>query len=135
MIDANTVVSAALSPDGVPRHAIVAARAEGIIALSSPVYREIAEVLARPKFQRVLTEDRRQEILELLAAAAVWVEPDEIVRDCRDPKDNCHLALALAAGAFAIVSGDEDLHVMDPWRSVRVFRPARFLHELRATRA
>jgi hypothetical protein len=35
------------------------------------VFREIAAVLERPKFARVLTDDRRCEILELLVAAAV----------------------------------------------------------------
>ena len=127
MIDANTVVSAALNPNGVPRRALAAARARGVIVLSEAVYGEIAEVLARPKFTRVLTEDRRRETLELLAVAALWVEPEKAVHDCRDAKDNRYLELALAAQATTIVSGDEDLLVLDPWRGVRVLRPARFL--------
>ncbi|GAA0593555.1 hypothetical protein GCM10009416_34910 [Craurococcus roseus] len=99
------------------------ARARTTIALSDAVQREIAGVLARPKFARVVTEDRRREALELLAAAALWVEP----RDCRDPKDNRYLELALAAGANAIVTGDEDLLVLRPWRGIQVLRPAEFL--------
>jgi predicted nucleic acid-binding protein len=67
-----------------------------------------------------------------LAAAALWVEPSEQVEDCRDPKDNCYLALAWAAGASVIVSGDEDLLVLDPWRGVRVLRPAQFLLHIEA---
>ncbi len=127
MIDANTIVSAALNPNGPPRRAIAVARAKGTIALSDAVYRECAEVLSRPKFARVLTEDRRREILELLSAAALWVEPNEKVQACRDSKDNPYLELALAAGATAIVSGDEDLLVLNPWRGVQVLRPAAFL--------
>ena len=99
---------------------------------SEAVFREVAEVLARPKFARVLTHDRRGEILELLTAAALWIEPGEKVRDCRDAKDNRYLELALAARAEVIVSGDEDLLVLDPWRDTRVLRPARFLLELEA---
>lgn len=129
MIDANTVVSAALNPNGVPRKALATARTRGVIVLSEAVYGEIAEVLARPKFRRVLTEDRRRETLELLAAAARWVEPKETVNDCRDAKDNRYLELALAAQATTIVSGDEDLLVLNPWRGVRVLQPARFLGE------
>ncbi len=94
------------------------------------MYGEVAEVLTRPKFARVLTDDRRREILELLSAAALWVEPTEKVQDCRDTKDNRYLELALAAGASAIVSGDEDLLVLHPWRGVQVLRPAEFLNEL-----
>ena len=65
---------------------------------------EIAGVLARPKFARVLTDDRRREVPELLSAAALWIEPTTAVRDCRDSKDNRYLELALAANAAAIVS-------------------------------
>lgn len=127
MFDANTVVSAALNPSGTPRLALAAARARGVIALSEAVYTEIAEVLARPKFATVLTDDRRRETLELLAAAALWVEPEHRVNDCRDAKDNRYLELALAARATTIVSGDDDLLVLDPWRDARIVRPARFL--------
>lgn len=126
------MVSAALNPNGIPRHALAAARSQGVIALSEAVYREIAEVLSRPKFARVLTADRRHETLELLAAAALWFEPSEPVTDCRDAKDNPYLELALAARATAIVSGDEDLLVLNPWRGIRVLRPARFLEFLGA---
>ncbi len=125
-------MSAALSPNGTARRAIEAARTTGTIALSDAVFHEIADVLARPKFARRLTDDRRREILELLAAAAFWAEPTETTTDCRDPKDNRYLELALAARATAIVSGDDDLLVLHPWRGVRIVRPARFLTELEA---
>ena len=85
-----------------------------------------------PKFTRILADDRRRETLELLAAAALCIEPKESVTDCRDAKDNRHLELALAAEATAILSGDEDLLVLDPWRGVRVLRPTRFLEEFGA---
>jgi uncharacterized protein len=119
-----------LSPTGLARHAVAAARARGIIALSEQVFGEIAEVLARPKFSQALTDDRRHEILEMLTAAAMWVEPTDRVADCRDAKDNRYLELALASGAAAILSGDDDLLVLDPWRGVRVLRPQAFLEQV-----
>lgn len=127
VIDANTVISAALTPSGHPKRAIAAARANGIIVLSMPVYTEIEGVLARPKFARAIADDRRREILELLSAAALWFEPPTRVTDCRDPKDNRYLELALAADAKVIVSGDDDLLALDPWRAVRILRPAVFV--------
>ena len=51
----------------------------------------------------------------------------ERVTDCRDPKDNKYLELALAAGAETIVSSDDDLLVLDPWRGVRIMRPTDYL--------
>ena len=84
-------------------------------------------MLARPKFRRAISDDRRRETLELLSAAATWFERVQEVVDCRDAKDNRYLELALAAGAAVIVSGDDDLLVLDPWRGVRILRPAAFL--------
>jgi uncharacterized protein len=78
--------------------------------------------------------DRRSEILDLLAAAALWAELTEIVQDCRDAKDNKYFELALAAHAVAIVSSDEDLLALDPWHDIRVLRPAWVLEEIRAGR-
>lgn len=85
--------------------------------------------MARPRFARGLTDDRRREILQLLSAATVCVEPDEAIRDGRDSKDNCYLELALAAGASVIVSADENLLVLNPWRGLQVLRPAAFLDQ------
>ena len=124
------VVSAALNSIGVPRRAMALARASGTIALSEAVYREVAEVLTRPKFARVLTDSRRRETLKLLSTATIWVEPREKVQDCRDSKDNRYLELALSAEATIIIAGDEDLLVLNPWRGIQVLRPAEFPNEL-----
>ena len=102
--------------------------------LSEAVFDEIAGVLDRPKFARALTSERQRAILELLAAAALWVEPTEMITDCRDPKDNRYLELALAAHATAIISGDADLLVLDSWRGIRVLRPIQFIQQLALTR-
>jgi putative PIN family toxin of toxin-antitoxin system len=127
IFDASTIVGAALKADGTPRRALLAARERHTLVLSGASFNEIDEVLRRPKFARVITEDRRTEILGLLTAAAIWTEPDVHVDDCRDAKDNKYLELAVAAGADVIVSSDEDLLVLHPWRAVRILRPRDFL--------
>jgi putative PIN family toxin of toxin-antitoxin system len=127
VVDANVVVSATLSPDGTPRRALAVARSRGTIALSENVFREIANVLSRPKFAGIIGDERREELLELLSVAALWVEPAEPVHDCRDPKDNCYLELALASRASCIISGDQDLLVLHPWRGVRILNANAFL--------
>jgi uncharacterized protein len=50
-----------------------------------------------------------------------------VTTGCRDAKDDKFLALVLAAGADALVSSDEDLLVMHPWRGVPVMTAAEFL--------
>lgn len=127
VFDASTVVSAALKAGSVPERALLRAEEADVFALSTAVDSEIADVLTRPKFARVLSQERRHRVLAVLRAAAVWFEPAERITECRDPKDDIYLELALAAGAEIIVSSDDDLLILHPWRGVRILRPAHYL--------
>jgi predicted nucleic acid-binding protein len=51
----------------------------------------------------------------------------DIVTDCRDPKDNKFLELALSGQATHIVSGDEDLLVVHPFHGILILTPQAFL--------
>ena len=127
VFDASAVVSAALRADSVPERALLRAEDTDLFALSAEVDAEISSVLERPRFAAAVSAMRRARILDVLRGEAVWFTPSERVTDCRDAKDNKYLELALAAGAWAIVSGDEDLLVLHPWRGVRILRPAAYL--------
>ena len=127
VFDASTLVSAALKADSVPERALLRAEEADVLAVSPEVEREIVGVLNRPKFFRAVAPERRQRILDILRGVAVWFEPTVRVRDCRDAKDNKYLELAWAAGADILVSSDEDLLVLNPWRGVRVLRPAEYV--------
>jgi predicted nucleic acid-binding protein len=84
-------------------------------------------VLLRPKFRKYISDITRERILDILGAAALKVEPAERITDCRDAKDNKYLELALGAGASIIVSSDEDLLDLDPWRGIRIMRPVDYV--------
>jgi putative PIN family toxin of toxin-antitoxin system len=127
VIDASTVVSAALKPHSAPRRAVALARIHDVICISAAIEDEIREVLARPKFARFISAAQRDELLNLLLVGALRVEPGERVDDCRDEKDNRYLELAAAAGASFIVSGDRDLLDLEPWRGIRIITPAAYV--------
>lgn len=127
VFDASTLVSAALKADSVPERALLRAEETDVIALSPAVEAEIAEVLGRPKFAHAIPRERREHFLQTLRGAAIWFEPTMRITDSRDPKDNKYLELALAAGAETIVSSDDDLLALDPWRGVRISRPADYI--------
>jgi len=129
VFDASAVVSAALREDSVPERALLRAEELDLFALSYAVEAEIVEVLNRPRFADAVSEARRARILDVLRGQAAWFAPSEPVTDCRDEKDNKYLELALVAGAHTIVSGDNDLLVLHPWRGVRILRPAEYLAE------
>ena len=127
VFDASAVVSAALKVDSVPERALLHAEATDIFALSTEVDDEIAQVLGRPKFAGALSVERRARILNTIRGMAVWFVPSVRVTDCRDPKDDKYLELALAAAAAFIVSSDDDLIVLHPWRGVSILSPAAYM--------
>ena len=45
---------------------------------------------------------------------------------CRDRDDDVVLATALAGECAAIITGDQDLLILDPFRGIRVLAPSAF---------
>ena len=88
---------------------------------------ELLDVLYRPRLAKFIDVEVRAELLGELGTLGIMVSPTNSVADCRDPKDNKYLELALAAGASIVVSSDDDLLVLNPWRDVRILRPAAYL--------
>jgi putative PIN family toxin of toxin-antitoxin system len=127
VFDASTLVSAALRAASIPERALLRAEEVDLLALSAAVDAEYAEVLSRPKFARAIPLARRDGFLKILRDAAIWFDPVVRIADCRDAKDDKYLELALAARAETIVSSDDDLLVLHPWRGVRILNPADYL--------
>jgi len=125
VLDASTVVSAALKANSGPELVLLRAVDDPHrVILSQEVENEYREVLLRPKFDRFVSIERRQLILDIVIMAAARVEPTEVVRVCRDPKDDKYLALAAAGTADIIVSGDvRHLLPLHPWRGVSILSP------------
>lgn len=127
VIDANAIVSAFLFERSKPGRALQLALERGVILLSESVAAELAEVLGREKFERYVIRQKREELLKAFIQEATLVEVAERIDACRDPRDNKYLELAVSGGADCIVSGDEDLLVLNPFRGIAILRPAEFL--------
>jgi putative PIN family toxin of toxin-antitoxin system len=128
VFDASTVVSAALKADSVPEQALLHALDEpNRLIMSQEVEDEYPEVIFRRKFDRFVSVERRERILDIVVVAAERIEPSEAVRECRDPHDDKYLALAVAGRTDVIVSSDGDLLSMHPWRGILILSPADFL--------
>ncbi len=129
VFDASTLISAALKANSIPEQAFLRAVTEpDRLILSQDVETEYREVMFRPKFDRYVAVERRRLILDIVIVAAARVEPAEIVRECRDPKDDKYLSLAAAGRADVIVSSDvRHLLAMHPWRGISILSPAGYL--------
>ena len=55
------------------------------------------------------------------------VEIDETISECRDHRDNKFLELAVCGKADFIISGDEDLLVLNRFRNIQIITPDSFL--------
>jgi predicted nucleic acid-binding protein len=49
------------------------------------------------------------------------------VRACRDPRDDKFLELAVNGEALLIVTGDDDLLILDPFRGIPIVTPVAYL--------
>jgi uncharacterized protein len=127
VMDTNVVVSAVLLPRSMPRQAFDRALEHGTLLMSSATVAELNDVLRSPRFDPYVHEDERLEFLATLVRDAELVEVTEVVTDCRDPKDNKFLELALNGKATHIVSGDEDLLVLHPFRGIPILPPQDFV--------
>jgi putative PIN family toxin of toxin-antitoxin system len=84
-------------------------------------------VLRRPRLNKYVYEEERIQFLMMLLRESRIVRVNRIVEDCRDPKDNKYLELALEAGASCILSGDKDLLVLNPYHGIPILTPCEFL--------
>jgi len=56
-----------------------------------------------------------------------FVETEELIKICRDPKDDKYVELAVSGKARCIVSGDADLLVLNPFREITILTVQDFL--------
>ncbi len=130
VFDTNVIVSALLFEQWNPGQALYKALNESEILLSEEVASEIKDVLSREKFARYITWEERELFLQLLIQETTLVEITEKIQECRDPKDNKFLELAVSGAASHLITGDPDLLVLDPFRGIRILTPRQFLDSL-----
>ncbi len=114
VLDTNIIVSAVLIKEGKARQALDKAQATGVVVISTSVLSELEEVLARPKFNKYVSAVERKLFLAGFVKTVKFVEVEEKIEVCRDPKDDKYLELAVSGKATCIVSGDADLLVLNP---------------------
>jgi uncharacterized protein len=127
VIDANVIVSSVLSAQGKARQTFDLAISTGIVLMSNDVFAELSEVLLRPKFDRYSNRAKREAFLDELLGLVEFVEITTQIDECRDPKDNKYLELAVSGEADSIVTGDEDLLVLHSFRQIPIVRIQTFL--------
>ncbi len=119
VLDTN-VLFAAVATRGRCSDLLEACLATHHVVVSQPILNELQRHLIG---KLKLSQSEVADYIELLSrhriVQPVAVDPDA----CRDPNDLMILGTAVAAGADMIVSGDQDLLVLQTFRDIRILSP------------
>jgi len=129
VLDTNVLLSSILLPNSTAQAALTKAFQIGKIVHSLATLDELKQVLERKKFDKYISRDERTRFLTMLVRESELVEIDVTITSCRDPKDNKFLELAVSADAKTIISGDDDLLVLHPFRNINILSPRAFLNQ------
>jgi uncharacterized protein len=126
VVDTNVFVSAALSAKSSPALVCYLIKRQCVLLRSITTEQELLHVIARPRLASLIAPPFLEGLSELMGAAEL-VAITEKVTECRDPKDNKFLELALNGKADFIVTGDQDLLMLNPFRGISIVNPAEFV--------
>lgn len=130
ILDTNVLISAFFWHG--PPHQLLERIGKGAITLvsSQALLTELGEVIGREKFDAILIRSytSRERSLEEVRRLVEIIDPPLLSeRVCRDPDDDQILALAIAAQADFIVSGDRDLLVLRAFQGIPILTAAEAL--------
>jgi putative PIN family toxin of toxin-antitoxin system len=127
VVDTNIFISVAIKAQTIPNIAVYRAAQRGVLLKSHVTEAELMEVIDRPYLARLISLDARNRLLQLTAVAEL-VSITERFTACRDPKDDKFLELAVKGDADLILTGDNDLLELNPFRDIPIVTPVTFVH-------
>ena len=122
VFDTSSLIPACLHPEREPAHIFRRAILEHDVFCSAATFNELASVLTREKFNAWRPLEHRLIWLGLFRESVIFIEPTTPVTECRDPKDDQFLALAISAEAKVLVSSDVHLLEMHPIRDIQILQ-------------
>jgi putative PIN family toxin of toxin-antitoxin system len=133
--DSSVLISAFITPKGAVARLLRKLVESGFeLCLSPAILEETARVLlTRSRLRRYASysDDDAKNYLAWLARIGFLVrELPGIEGVCRDPADDVIIATAVAANAAWLVTGDQDLLVLEAYKDIVIVSPRQLLEEL-----
>jgi len=100
------------------------------VLFSNEAYSELIQVIRRPKFKKLFTEDRILTLLELLENIKELIEIKSDTAVCRDIKDNFLLNLAKDGKADYLITEDLDLLELKKHFETKIVKYKQFVSEI-----
>lgn len=126
ILDTNLLISFLITKDYSKLDALIFSK-QCIILFNDKLLEEFLEVAKRPKFRRFFPASAIEELLELLNEYADFINTTTKVEACRDAKDNFLLSLAVDGKADVLLTGDQDLLVLEKYNNTTIITLSDFL--------
>jgi len=130
VLDTNVLVSAILSPGSISAKVLNWGEDNGVILYSDATLTEVLSVLGRSKFSKYIDHEDIDGLSIRVKTVWLFVEILNQVQLCRDPKDDKFIDLALNGDASHLITGDNDLLVLNPIANTSVINPRNFWDEI-----
>lgn len=127
VLDTNLLISRVLTPNSLAASAVrlIIDRCE--LLVSQATIDEFAVTLSRIQSKGFIKQNEILALIEAYKEMVEWVPIVERVQECRDPKDNKFLDLALNGKADYIITGDKDLLVLHPFKETQILTAKNFI--------
>ncbi len=129
VFDVNVLMSSLLTRNSKPKQALKKSQLSGQIIMSQAIWMELEQVIMRPKFDKYITVEERQRFLLDFFTVIEFIEITESISVCRDFKDDKLLELAVSGRAEFIITGDQDLLILNPFRDIQIVTVQSFLEK------
>lgn len=130
VLDTNVLVSAILSPNSISAKILNWGEDNGVILYSAATLTEVLSVLGRSKFSKYIDHNDIDGLSIRIKTVWLFVEILNQIQLCRDPKDDKFIDLALNGEASHLITGDNDLLVLNPIENTSVINPRTFWDEI-----
>jgi putative PIN family toxin of toxin-antitoxin system len=135
VLDTNILISSILTKNTPPQQTFDYCIAHGTILLSEFTLEEISTVIMRKKFDPYASLAKRINFLQVLNDRVEIVTIIESITACRDRKDDKFLEVAVNGKTDYLITGDQDLLVLHPFRNIPIITPIEFISSHQIFRA
>ena len=132
ILDTNLLISRALTPSSLTASAVRLIIDHCDLLVSQATMDELATTLNRVQTKGYVKQDEAIALITAYKEMVEWIPIIERVQECRDPKDDKFLELAINGNAEYLITGDKDLLVLDPFRETHILSAKDFIAKILA---
>jgi len=100
------------------------------LLFSERLFAEFIGIVSREKFRKYFSEDDINELSIKIKEVATIVQTTTVQTQCRDPKDNFLLELAVDGKADYLITGDNDLLVLKTVNETKIVKIEDFFRKI-----